>query len=107
MRLGDLDELQAKVQRKKYQLGGAREREGFNDAIMRVKSMIHSAPTIDPVHAAGGCHCRECLDYESGKCVSNRLWNGCMKGDTEGVSFEPDPYFFCPFGRKRSQLTGE
>ena len=54
MRLGDLDQLQEKVQRKKYQLGGAREREGFNDAIMRVKSMIHSAPTIDPVHAAGG-----------------------------------------------------
>lgn len=48
MRLGDLDQLQEKVQRKKYQLGGAREREGFNDAIMRVKSMIHSAPTIDP-----------------------------------------------------------
>ena len=98
--IGDLDELQAKVQRKKYQLGGAREREGFNDAIMRIKSMIHSAPTIDPVRAAGGCYCRECRSYINMQCTSEKFKKH-MKGDTSAVSFEPDPNFFCPYGNRK------
>lgn len=26
---------------------------------------VHFMPTIDPVHAAGGCYCRECIYHES------------------------------------------
>lgn len=29
-----------------------------------IKDIVH-APTIDPVHAAGGCYCRECEYYHS------------------------------------------
>ena len=50
MRIGDLDRLKEVLERNFGHTGGA--------AVMR--QLIDNAPTIDPVHAAGGCYCREC-----------------------------------------------
>lgn len=34
--------------------------EAFRDGINQTINHIKDAPTIDPVHAAGVCYCREC-----------------------------------------------
>ena len=48
MRLGDLDQLMDQVVRKKADWNNQKYMDGFNDCILRVRSMIHSAKTIDP-----------------------------------------------------------
>lgn len=46
MRLIDADKLQAQLQKKKPEACTIRWTEGFNDALLRFKSMISTAPTI-------------------------------------------------------------
>ena len=36
-----------------------------------VAHMIKSRPTIDPIHAAGGCYCRECRYYDEFDCPAS------------------------------------
>ena len=48
MRLGDLDQLMDQVVRKKADWNNQKYMDGFNDCILRVRSMIHSAKTINP-----------------------------------------------------------
>lgn len=35
-------------------------REEWSEGSEHIKRAIDEQPTIDPVHAAGGCYCREC-----------------------------------------------
>ena len=42
----DADALQKQLSRKKAEVCNARYTEGFNDALLRFKSMIHAAPTV-------------------------------------------------------------
>jgi hypothetical protein len=44
----DGDALQEKLTKKKPAPANARYTEGFNDALLRFKSMIHTAPIIEP-----------------------------------------------------------
>ena len=46
MRPVDADALMAKLNRKKAGPANQRYTEGFNDCLMRVRSMVHSAPTL-------------------------------------------------------------
>lgn len=46
-RLIDADALQAQLERKKADIANQRYTEGWNDCMMRVKSMVSKAPTID------------------------------------------------------------
>lgn len=50
------------------------EKEALKATFKRVKwpsdadglaavQLVSTAPTIDPIHAAGGCYCRECKNY--------------------------------------------
>lgn len=48
MRAIDGDALQEKLTKKRPGPANARYTEGFNDALLRFKSMIHAAPTIEP-----------------------------------------------------------
>ena len=48
MRPVDADALMAKLNRKKAGPANQRYTEGFNDCLMRVRSMVHSAPTLTP-----------------------------------------------------------
>lgn len=53
------------VQRKKSSVADTRYTEGFNDAILRFRSMIHSAPPIEAVQVVhaywmGGNYCSNC-----------------------------------------------
>ena len=48
MRPIDGDALMEKLNRKKAGPANQRYTEGFNDCLMRVRSMVHSAPTLTP-----------------------------------------------------------
>ena len=48
MRPVDADALMAKLNRKKAGPANQRYTEGFNDCLMRIRSMVHSAPTLTP-----------------------------------------------------------
>lgn len=55
---------------------------------------IKKAPTIDPVHAAGGCYCRECKHgYER---VGRKPY-GCYLHGKSGITLH-EPNDFCSDG---------
>lgn len=49
----DADELMNGLNRKKAGPHDRKYTEGFNDALMRFRSMVHSAPTISPDEVRG------------------------------------------------------
>ena len=60
--------------------------EGFTEA----DRVIRALPTIDPVHAAGACYCRECRNYNK-----PRLGWCSHHMDRE------NPDDFCSWGQRR------
>lgn len=60
-RLIDADALMAQLNRKKAGPHDRKYTEGFNDALMRFRSMVHSAHTIPTDEVRGVVHCRECI----------------------------------------------
>ena len=59
-----------------------------------VVKLLAAQPTIDPIHAAGGCYCRECKHWEN--------------DDDTGYCTNPDgldnyalPTDFCSYGMRR------
>ena len=65
------------------------------DAACAFVEGIPDAPTIDPIHYAGGCYCRECIfareKYGKIECIN-------------GVSYQNtynSPDMFCSHGRRR------
>ena len=61
-----------------------------------LKHGIADALTIDPVHAAGACYCRECKHYDHGCCVVKRYI-----GDDHIISMPQDG--FCSYGQRREE----
>ena len=41
--------------------------------IISTRGVIDNTPTIDPIHAAGGCYCRECRNKDSIACPAYDL----------------------------------
>ena len=68
--------------------------DGYDKAIDLAYGMAENAPTIDPMHAAGACYCRECKHYDHGCCVVKRYI-----GDDHIISMPQDG--FCSYGRRR------
>ena len=62
--------------------------EGFTEA----DRVIRALPTIDPVHAAGACYCRECRNYNK-----PRLGWCSHHMDRE------NPDDFCSYGQRREE----
>lgn len=64
-----------------------------------VAHMIKSRATIDPVHAAGACYCRECIfareRYGNLECI-----NGVAYRNTWN-----NPDMFCSYGRRREDTN--
>lgn len=56
MRLIDADNLDFTFDRRCFSEGDTQYVRGVDDAI----GVVNNAPTIDPIHAAGGCYCWEC-----------------------------------------------
>lgn len=61
--------------------------------VVWVRDDVLLAPTIDPVHAAGACYCKECKWKE--KCVHHREQDGGIFGDND----------FCSFGERRDSCV--
>lgn len=57
---------------------------------------IEDAPTIDPVHAAGACYCRECNHLL--RDLSSREYHMCMR---LRLPQKVDLDDFCSFGKRR------
>lgn len=90
VRLIDANKLQEQLKRKTPEPGKRNYIEGFNDCLMKVKSMIHSAKPLDyePV-----VHCRDCKhrnkEYSETFCeVLGRLTND---------------NFYCSYGAKMDE----
>lgn len=70
-----------------------------------VERMIRDAPTIDPVHAAGGCYCWECENADPYMCVGtptddvNASLFRCYKYD----GIYRMRYDFCSRGERREE----
>lgn len=62
------------------------------------KDDIIDAPTIDPVHAAGGCYCRECTYAEHLLNGSGKRYELCKYEDVDGVRWPDD---FCNVGERK------
>lgn len=57
---------------------------GDNIICQTMRRIIDDLPTIDPVHAAGGCYCRECESYKKA-------------GEYEDEDGEEKEYWYCVF----------
>ncbi len=67
VRLIDANALMERLERKKCEPAKIRYTEGFNDALMRFRSMVHAAPTIDAVPVVHG----EWIKNENGTWTCN------------------------------------
>lgn len=65
-----------------------------------VERMIRDAPTIDPVHAAGGCYCGEC-EYRTKDTQWTRA-GFCGRRDA-GPMMIARPDDFCSYGKRRKE----
>lgn len=65
-----------------------------SDSDIIAKEAINDAPTIDAVHAAGGCYCRECKHFERDGSIQYCIeYGGLVKPDdfcSRGQRKEPD-----------------
>lgn len=86
----DADELIQRLEKKKPETGKQRYMDGFNDALLRFRSMIHGAPTVDTVKVI---RCKDCGYYR----ISKEGWGYCIGLPTEPSVFRyPDD--FCSKG---------
>ena len=64
-----------------------------------ITDCFDNATAIDPVHAAGGCYCRECKSFDKddeGLCICKH----------DGGLRWPHDNSFCKYGRKREETDG-
>ena len=102
MRLVDADKL---VKARPFQVVGGpigNYTEGFVDCAEEAREAIKNAPTIDAVHAAGGCYCWEC-----------EHWTGIALGmRCKLYSFPPNAFIlsqpdsFCSRGKRKEPADG-
>lgn len=68
------DDLQAQLERKKAGIANRRYTEGWNDCMMRVKSMVSKAPVADVVPVVHG---QWLAHYRSGVTVAAGFVSSC------------------------------
>ena len=56
-----------------------------------------AATAIDPIHAAGGCYCRECMYAEHLLNGAGKRYELCKYEDVDGVRWPDD---FCSVGER-------
>ena len=96
----DADALMERLERKKCEPAKVRYTEGFNDALMRFRSMVHGAPTVDAVPVV---RCEKCRKGIKAHGISDG-WVLCTKPyvtDTVGAMMHPNDWF-CADGERRN-----
>lgn len=87
MRLGDLDRIAQDIQ--KNNIGNYYKQDWTSSQVV---TLLENAPTVNPVHAAGGCYCRECV--KRGTCYCPMMNHYIGEDETE-----PDD--FCSYGQRK------
>lgn len=105
-RLIDADEL-----KELYTVEGLEGKDAvYHVALPVIRQNIDDMPTIDPIHAAGGCYCRECKSFmeyteeykaecegADGDCFIKLMH--CADRQFAGVTKDD----FCSYGRRRME----
>ena len=89
----DHDELMERLTKKKSGVANRRYTDGFNDALLRFRSMLHSAPTADVVEVR---HERFKWGYQNGQ---YGIWCAhCGAGwvDSENAEWIAREHDYCP-----------
>ena len=91
MRLCDLDEIKIQVKRQYEDCHGysGNKKAIYREAILAVRSILHSAKTIDSVPVV---RCRECKHHHD--C-------GIRFCDALGMDCPDDSEFFCSYGERK------
>lgn len=75
----------------------------YADAIIRNMEDIVESQSVDPIHAAGGCYCHECM-YQSYDAVYNHRWchfeTACREVRADGMGY-------CDQGRQKEAQGNE
>lgn len=87
-RLVDANLLMEALQKKKSSVADGRFTDGYNDALMRFRSMIHSAPSVEAVSVV---HCSECARRDTTYCP--------MRKDEVRYPIRDDS--FCYYGKRK------
>lgn len=74
-----------------------RQNNAFIDA-----AILKAIPTIDPVHAAGGCYCRECMYAEHLLNGAGKRYELCKYEDEDSIRFPDD---FCSLGQRKIETV--
>ena len=93
----DSGAFQAALVRKQCGPANQRYTDGWNDCLLRVKSMVSNAPAAD---VAPVVRCEDCKNL----CVWNRkdMYAFCPKTNIAFLPFEQDTRtFFCGFGERK------
>lgn len=77
------------------------------------KKDLDAVPTIDPVHAAGGCYCKECAFWLRDSAIlpdgKPANWGYCDKllDSDSGEEIMTAEMGFCSYGERKEALYGE
>lgn len=93
MELIDRDALDFSFDRRCFSEGDEQYVRGVDDAI----GVVTNATTVDPIHAAGGCYCRECK-YKD-ECIRRIEFIG-RNPVLEQNTYEYHPLSFCSYGQR-------
>lgn len=96
MRLGDLDALTEKL---KNGLENAKNtgKENYAKIFEVFIDWVSREQTVDPIHASGGCYCRECMYAEHLLNGAGKRYELCKYEDVDGVRWPDD---FCSVGKR-------
>ena len=96
MRLCDLDEIKIQVKRQYEDCHGysGNKKAIYREAILAVRSILHSAKTIDAVPVV---RCRECKHYDTADFDGNILC-GCT---LHSAMLDITPDSFCSYGERK------
>lgn len=95
MRLIDADRIKRLVHEYMGDYSNAPTRMTVCKTILSMLGDKTQVPTIDPIHAAGGCYCQECAKFS--RYTKNNLTFGICKRHNSEVG-END---FCSYGERK------
>ena len=97
MKLIDADEIKIQVKRQYEDCHGysGNKKAIYREAILAVRSILHSAKTIDAVPVV---RCRECVHYEMGVCL--KIYDDGAASRYAWQERKPDD--FCSYGERKT-----
>lgn len=95
MNLINADPIMEQLEKKKSSVPDSRYIEGFNDAVLRFRSMLHKSSRVDAVPVV---RCKDCEYYIDGICEKIEYIMDGYYRDTFEIK-RPDD--FCSYGEKK------